>query len=137
MHIDWAVQLCNVSRSQLKTVLDAGRVRPALVQIERHPYQPRTDLVAFCHERGIRVVAHSPLSAPGLLEDPVVTEIADKRGLSPVEVILAWNVTQGVIPIPSGTKSAHVVGNLAAAGERLDAETCARIDELGRPDFER
>ena len=129
--------VCNVSRSQLETVLDTGRVGPALVQVERHPYQPRTDLVAFCHERGIRVVAHSPLSAPGLLDDPVVTEIADRRGRSPADVVLAWNVTQGVVPIPSSTNPAHIVGNLAAAGERLDPEACARLDGLEQPDFER
>jgi alcohol dehydrogenase (NADP+) len=129
--------VCNVSRAQLETVLDAGRVRPALVQIERHPYQPRSDLVAFCHERGIRVVAHSPLSAPGLLEEPVLTEIGDSQGLTPAGVVLAWNVTQGVVPIPSSTTPAHIVGNLGAAGERLDTETCARIDGLRRPGFER
>jgi len=129
--------ICNVSRGQLETVLDTGRVRPALVQVERHPYQPRTELVEYCHERGIRVVAHSPLSAPGLLEEPLLADIADATGLSPAGVVLAWNVTRGVVPIPSSTTPAHVVGNLAAAGQRLDAEACARIDDLERPDFER
>jgi len=129
--------VCNVSRAQVETVLDAGSVRPALVQIERHPYQPQTGLVEFCHERGIRVVAHSPLSAPGLLDEPVLTEIAESTGLSPAGVVLAWNVTQGVVPIPSSTTPAHVTENLAAAGERLDAEACARIDTLRQPDFER
>ena len=129
--------ICNVSRGQLETVLDAGRVRPALVQIERHPYRPRSELVAFCHERGIRVVAHSPLSAPGLLAEPLLAEIADSTGLTPAGVVLAWNVTRGVVPIPSSTTPAHVVANLAAAGKRLDAETCARIDGLREPDFER
>jgi len=129
--------VCNVSRDQLETIIDSGTVPPALVQVERHPYQPRTDLVEFCHERGIRVVAHSPLSAPGLLDEPVLTGIADATGLSPAGVVLAWNVTQGVVPIPSSTTPAHIVENLAAAGERLDAETCARIDGLRDPEFER
>jgi alcohol dehydrogenase (NADP+) len=129
--------VCNVSKAQLETVLDTASVRPALVQIERHPYQPRTDFVAFCHERGIRVVAHSPLSAPGLLDEPVLAELADATGLTPAGVVLAWNVTQGVVPIPSSTTPSHVVGNLAAAGQRLDAGACARIETLRQPDFER
>ena len=57
--------VCNVSRSQLETILDSGSIPPAVVQIERHPYQPQTDLVEFCHDRDIAIVAHSPLSAPG------------------------------------------------------------------------
>ena len=127
----------NVSRAQLETVLETGTVRPALVQIERHPYQPRADLVAFCHERGIRVVAHSPLSAPGLLEEPVLADVARDRDLSPAGAVLAWNATQGVVPIPSSTTPAHVVSNLAAAGERLSSAELARIDSLRDPSFER
>ncbi len=128
---------CNVSTAQLETVLATGTVRPALVQVERHPYQPQSDLVTFCHDRGIRVVAHSPLSAPGLLDEPVLSDIAQSRGLSPAGVVVAWNATQGVVPIPSSTKSAHVVSNLAAAGERLSEAEMARIDALRDPTFER
>jgi alcohol dehydrogenase (NADP+) len=135
----WAHSLgvCNVSRAQLETILDAGTVRPALVQIERHPYRPRRDLVSFCQEHGIRVVAHSPLSAPGLLDEPALADIATNRGLTPAEVVLAWNVTQGVVPIPSSTTATHIVGNLAAASERLSADECGRIENLRTPDFER
>ncbi|MDT3437899.1 aldo/keto reductase [Haloarcula sp. 1CSR25-25] len=129
--------LCNVSRAQLETVLETATVRPALVQVERHPYQPQSDLVEYCHDQGIRVVAHSPLSAPGLLDEPVLADIAEAYDCSPAGAVLAWNVTQGVVPIPSSTTPPHIVENLAAAGQRLDAEACARIDALQQPDFER
>jgi alcohol dehydrogenase (NADP+) len=129
--------LCNVSREQIERVLDRGTVRPALVQVERHPYRPRTDLVAFCHERGIRVVAHSPLSAPGLLDDPVLADIAAERGWSPAQVVLAWNVTDGVVPIPSSNTKEHVVANLRAASLRLDEDERERIATLEDPEFER
>ncbi|SEN67233.1 alcohol dehydrogenase (NADP+) [Halorientalis persicus] len=135
----WArtLGLCNVTREQVEAVLEAGSVKPAVVQVERHPYQPRTELVEFCHERGIRVIAHSPLSAPGLLDEPVLDEIAADRGLSPAAVVIAWNVTEGVVPIPSSNDEAHVVANLAAAGERLDPEARARIATLEDPEFSR
>ena len=135
----WARTLgvCNVSRAGLETVLEAGAVDPALVQVERHPYRPRNDLVEFCRERGIRVVAHSPLSAPGLLDEPVLSSIGAERGLSPAEVVIAWNASQGVVPIPSSTAESHVVSNLAAGSERLADDEIARIDALRDPDFER
>nr|WP_284731844.1 aldo/keto reductase [Halorientalis regularis] len=135
----WArtLGLCNVTREQVETVLEAGSVKPAVVQVERHPYQPRTDLVEFCHERGIRVIAHSPLSAPGLLDEPVLESVAAEHGLPPAAVVLAWNVTEGVVPIPSSNDQAHVVANLAAAGERLDAEARERIATLEDPEFSR
>ena len=128
---------CNVSRAQLRTILETGTVRPALVQVERHPYRPQSDLVEFCHERGIRVVAHSPLSAPGLLDEPALADIADAHDSSPAGIVLAWNATRGVVPIPSSTTREHIVSNLAAAGERLSASEMARVDALRDPSFER
>ncbi|WP_280586425.1 aldo/keto reductase [Halorubrum sp. Boch-26] len=135
----WArtLGICNVSRAQLETVLETGTVDPALVQVERHPYRPRNGLVEFCHERGIRVVAHSPLSAPGLLEEPALGEIAADRELSPAEVVVAWNASRGVVPIPSSTVESHVVANLAAGSVRLTDDELARIDALKDPTFER
>jgi alcohol dehydrogenase (NADP+) len=135
----WArtLGLCNVSVGEVETLLDTGTVRPALVQVESHPYRPRADLVSFCHERGIRVVAHSPLSAPGLLEEPVLRDIGEGLGLSPAGVVLAWHATRGVVPIPSSTTPAHVVANAAAAAERLPPEARARVASLRDPGFER
>ena len=129
--------LCNVSLDQLTTVVDVARVPPAVVQIESHPYQPRTALVRACHERGIRVMAHSPLSAAGLLGEPELVEIADARGVSPAAVVLAWNVERGVVPIPSSTDPQHIVDNLAAARLRLTDEERTRIGTLADPAFER
>jgi len=135
----WANTLgvCNVSRSQLRTILETGSIDPAVVQIERHPYKPQTELVEYCHERGIRVLAHSPLSAPGLLDEPVLAEIGSADGLSPAGVVLAWNVTTGVVPIPASNTDAHIVENLAAGAHRLTDEECARIERLRDPTFER
>ncbi|EMA44622.1 aldo/keto reductase [Halococcus morrhuae DSM 1307] len=129
--------LCNVSLDQLTTVIDVARVLPAIVQIESHPYQPRTALVNECHERGIRVMAHSPLSAPGLLSEPELLEIADANGVSPAAVVLAWHVERGVVPIPSSIDPQHIVDNLAAARCRLTDEEMARIETLADPAFER
>ena len=136
---DWARTLgvCNVSQTQLDTILETGSVEPAIVQIERHPYKPQTELVEYCHERGIRVLAHSPLSAPGLLDEPVLGEIATNSGLSPAGVVLAWSVTTGVVPLPSSTTDSHIVENLAAGAHRLTADECSRIAELREPTFER
>lgn len=129
--------VCNVDCGTLREVLSFARVPPAVVQVERHPYLPRENLVEFCHGRGIRVVAHSPLSAPGLLEEPALAEVAAARDATPAQVVLAWNVDCGVVPIPASTTPDHVVENAAAAGIRLDPEDAARIEDLADPEFER
>lgn len=83
------------------------------------------------------MIAHSPLSAPGLLSEPVLKEIAADHGVTPAAIVLAWQVDRGVVPIPSSTDSEHLVANLAAARLSLTDRERARIDELADPDFER
>ena len=129
--------ICNVDRGTLSRVVEFSRVPPAVVQVEHHPYRPRDDLVSWCHERGIRVLAHSPLSAPGLLDEPAVRETAAELGCSPAGAVLAWNVGRGVVPIPSSTDPDHVVENLAAAGHRLTTAGRERLAALEEPGFER
>jgi alcohol dehydrogenase (NADP+) len=132
-----SIGACNISLAQLETLLETGDVDPALVQVERHPYQPRDQLVSACHSQDIRVIAHSPLSAPGLLEESVLREIGHERDLSAAEVVIAWNTTRGVVPIPSSTTESHILGNLQGAATRLSSDECARIETLHNPDFER
>ncbi|MFC6939176.1 aldo/keto reductase [Salinirubellus sp. GCM10025818] len=129
--------VCNVTLPQLARLVDDARIPPSLVQVERHPYRPRTDLVRWCHRRGIRVVAHSPLSAPGLRSDPVIEAVAEEVDATPAEVVLAWNVRRGVVPIPSTTDPEHATSNLAAARHRLGADEMTRLDALAEPGFER
>ena len=129
--------VCNVDRATLSRLVGFARVPPALVQVECHPYRPQTELVSWCHERGIRVLAHSPLSAAGLLDDPVVRDVAADLGVSPAVAVLAWNVDRGVVPIPSSTDPAHVVENLTAAGRRLTESARDRLATLEDPEFER
>jgi alcohol dehydrogenase (NADP+) len=129
--------VCNVSTSQLEEITATARVQPALVQVESHPYLPRADLVRACHERGIRVVAHSPLSAPGLLDEPTLRDVAADHDASPAAIALAWQVGRGVVPIPSSVDPDHVVENLAAARLRLTDAERERVAALADPGFER
>jgi diketogulonate reductase-like aldo/keto reductase/predicted dehydrogenase len=129
--------ICNVDRETLADLVAFARVPPAIVQVACHPYRPRTELVEWCHERGIRVVAHSPLSVPGLLDDPVVTDVAAEMGVSPAAAIVAWHVSRGVVPIPASVDADHVVENLAAAQHRLPERARDRFAALEDPEFER
>jgi alcohol dehydrogenase (NADP+) len=131
------IGVCNVSVDQLETILDTARIPPAIVQVESHPYRPRTDLIATCHAEGIRVLAHSPLSAPGLLDDPVLSEVAAVHDTTPAAVGIAYHVDRGVVPIPASNDPDHIVANLAAARLELTDADRDRLATLEDPGFER
>lgn len=123
--------ICNVTLPQLAAVVDEARIPPALVQVESNPYAPRHALVRWCHRHGIRVIAHSPLSAE-LREDPVVRSVADRHEITPTTALLAWQVQRGVVPIPTTTEPEHATANLAAARRRLDERAMTQLDGLVR-----
>lgn len=93
-----AIGLSDVSLNELLPIYESARIKPAVVEVEAHPYLPETELLEFCKEKGIVLLAFAPLGhgmRPGLLEDPVITAIAAQVGKTPAQVLLAWAVQRG------------------------------------------
>ena len=129
--------ICNVSAAELEDLLALANVPPAVVQVKCHPYHRPAALLDTAHANGIRVMAHSPLSAPGLLQDETLRAVADAHDVSTAQVVLRWTVQRGVVPIPSSTDPDHVHANADVFDFALTEAEMARIDALHRPDFER
>ncbi|KNE60691.1 hypothetical protein AMAG_06054 [Allomyces macrogynus ATCC 38327] len=132
--------LCNVTVAMIGEILAVARIKPAVVQVEMHPYLPQDDLVEFCARHGIAVVAYSPLGSPGsifkddttpvLLRDPVVTAIAAKHAVEPAQILLSWSIQRGIKVIPKSTNPARLLTNLHP-DVPLDADDLARLATLG------
>jgi diketogulonate reductase-like aldo/keto reductase len=93
-----AIGLSDASLAQLSEVIGAARIRPAVIQIEAHPYLPQWELLEYCRREGVVLLAYAALGhgmKPRLLDDPIVVEIARRAGKTPAEVLLAWAVQRG------------------------------------------
>ena len=93
-----AIGLSDVSLHELLPIYESARIKPAVVQVESHPYLPETELLEFCKEKSIVFLAFAPLGhgmKPGLFEDPVISAIATRVGKTPAQVLLAWAVQRG------------------------------------------
>ncbi len=93
-----AIGLSDVVLEHLQLLYEAARIKPAVVQVESHPYLPQTELLDFCKEKGIALLAFAPLghgARPGPLEDPAVLAIARQASLTPAQVLLAWGIQRG------------------------------------------
>lgn len=92
------------------------------------------DLLPWCAERGLPVMAYTPLGGSRLLRDPTLARIAARHGCSAAAVALAWVRRSGtVIPIPEAGNPAHVAENAAALGLDLDADDLLAIDAAFPP----
>jgi aldehyde reductase len=93
-----AIGLSDIGLKQLLPIYESARIKPAVVQVESHPYLPETELLEFCKEKAVVFLAFAPLGhgmKPGLLEDPVISAIAARVAKTPAQVLLAWAVQRG------------------------------------------
>ncbi|MBB5637703.1 aldehyde reductase [Pedobacter cryoconitis] len=93
-----AIGLSDISLKELLPIYESARIKPAVVQVESHPYLPETELLEFCKEKGIVFLAFAPLGhgiKSGPLEDPVILSIAARVGKTPAQVLLAWALQRG------------------------------------------
>src|SRR5580704_1202000 len=93
-----AIGISDIGLDELKPIYEAARIKPAVVQVESHPYLPETELLGYCKEKGMVFLAFAPLGhgmKPGLLEDAVISAVASRVGKTPAQVLLAWAVQRG------------------------------------------
>ena len=143
-----AIGLSDISLDGLLPIYESARIKPAVVQVEAHPYLPETELLEFCRKHGIVLLAFAPLGhgiRPGPLEDPVVSAIAARTGKTPAQVLLAWAVQRGTALLTTPTTAARARENFDIATlpeDALDAinriTTRQRFNEVvktGSPGF--
>jgi diketogulonate reductase-like aldo/keto reductase len=109
-----AIGLSNVSLDALREVVAAARIKPAVVQVESHPYLPEWELLDYCRDHGIVLLAFAPLGhamTPNVLEDGVITSIANRVHASPAQVALAWAVQRGTAFLTTSTNSQRIQEN--------------------------
>jgi diketogulonate reductase-like aldo/keto reductase len=109
-----AIGLSDVGLEKVREVVAAARIRPAVVQVESHPYLPEWELLDFCREQGIVLLAFAALGhgmSPKMLDDPVITSIAQRVRKTPAQVALAWAVQRGTAFLTTSTKPANIQAN--------------------------
>ena len=93
-----AIGLSDVLLETLAPLYEAARIKPSVVQVESHPYLPQTELLEFCRQKGIVLLAFAPLghgTKAGPLQDPAVLAIAKQTSQTPAQVLLAWGIQRG------------------------------------------
>jgi diketogulonate reductase-like aldo/keto reductase len=109
-----AIGLSDVSLGQAREIFEAGRIKPAVVHVESHPYLPQWDLLDYCRENGIVFQAFAALghsSEPNLLEDPVITAIAKRVDKTPAQVLLAWAIQRGTALLTTSKTPSRIKEN--------------------------
>src|SRR5882762_2720493 len=125
-----AIGLSDITLDGLLPIWESARIKPAVIQVEAHPYLPETELLEFCKAKDIVFLAFAPLGhgmKPGPLEDPVVSAVAARIGKTPAQVLLAWAVQRGTALLTTPRTAARARENLDVSALPEDA-----FDEINR-----
>lgn len=119
-----AIGLSNVNLEKLREIVDAARIKPAVVEVEAHPYLPEWDLLDYCRKQGIVLLAFAALGhamEPRLLDDPAIVAIARRLERTPAQVALAWAVQRGTALLTTSVKPDRIRENFEVSALPEDA----------------
>lgn len=144
----YAIGLSDVGLEHLAEINRSARIRPAVVQVEAHPYLPQWELLEACREAGIVFLAFAVLGhsfEPKLLEDDVIKKVAAAVGKTTAQVCIAWALQRGTAILTTSTNADHIRESLdvspvpESAMEAIKAITTRyrfnKVVETGLPGF--
>ena len=136
------IGVCNYNSALVHDLMSYAKIKPAMLQIEAHPYLTQEPLIRLAKQYDIAVTAFSPLASKSyveidmaqesdnVLDEPKVTAIASALGKTPAQTILRWALQRGTSVIPKSTDPQHMRENLAITDFSLTEGQMNAISEL-------
>ena len=125
-----ALGLSNFLPYHAENIINNSRVFPAVAQIEFHAGHTQAFALNYYREKNILVQAWSPIGRGRVLNDELITELAAKYGISPVQVCLAFCLSEGVMPLPKASSTERLRENLQAVNITLEREDIMRLENM-------
>lgn len=127
-----AIGVSNFMIPHLKRLMENSRIKPMVNQVEFHPELVQPELLQFCKESHIQMEAWRPIMKGRVNEIPLLQELAEKYGKSPVQIVLRWDIQKGVVTIPKSVTPERIISNANIFDFELSAEDVLKIDQLDR-----
>ena len=127
-----AIGVSNFQPAHLDRIIAETGVVPSVNQIELHPRLQQPDLRRYHAERGIVTEAWSPLAKGGVLDDPVIADLAVKYDRTPAQIVLRWHLQLDNVVIPKSVTRSRIEENLDVFGFDLTGDDMGAIEPLDR-----
>ena len=127
-----AIGLSNFDQAQFASLTAGAHTKPAINQLETHPFLQETGQFDSLHVAGVRMEAWAPFAEGrnGLFTNPVLEQIGKKHGKSVAQTVLRWHYQRGIVAIPRSSNPDHRRENLAIFDFSLDADDMHKISAL-------
>jgi diketogulonate reductase-like aldo/keto reductase len=119
-----AIGLSDIDVEGTRNIVNTARIKPAVVEVESHPYHPQWDLHEYAKSEGIILLAFASLGhalEPRLLDDPLVVSTAERFGKTPAQVLLAWGIQRGSAVLTASVTPSRIRENFDVTALPEDA----------------
>jgi diketogulonate reductase-like aldo/keto reductase len=119
-----AIGLSDIDVEGTRRIVNTARIKPAVVEVESHPYHPQWDLHEYGKSQGIILLAFASLGhalEPRLLDDPLVVSMAQRFGKTPAQVLLAWGIQRGSAVLTASVTPSRIRENFDVTALPEDA----------------
>ena len=128
-----AIGLSDIDAEGTREIVDTARIKPAVVEVESHPYHPQWELHELCKTHGIVLLAFASLGhalEPRLLDDALIVSIAGRYGKTPAQVLLAWGIQRGTAVLTGSVTPSRIRENfdVTALPESAIQEISERLE---------
>ncbi|KAK0781817.1 hypothetical protein LTR91_013750 [Friedmanniomyces endolithicus] len=106
------------------------RIKPAVNQIEVHPFNTRSNLTAYCQQHDIVVEAYAPLARALRMKHPTIVSLAKKYGCTSGQLMVRWSLQHGYVPLPKSVRKERIIENSQVGGFEISAEDVKAMDGL-------
>ncbi|WP_077212496.1 aldo/keto reductase [Bacillus dakarensis] len=127
-----AIGVSNFQVHHLEELMKDAKVKPMVNQVEYHPRLTQKEVHTFCKNNGIQLEAWSPLMQGQLLNQSILIEMAKKHNKTVPQIILRWDLQNGVITIPKSTKEHRIMENSSVFDFNLSEADMERINSLNQ-----
>lgn len=125
-----AIGVCNFKIGHLEELKKIAKIMPMVNQIEIHPCKTQKDIIEYCTENNIQVVAWGPIMRGKIFSLPLMLDLAEKYNKSIAQITLRWHIQNGVIPIPKSSNEERIKANIDIFDFNLSNEDMKKIDSL-------
>lgn len=125
-----AIGVSNFKENHLKELMEEAEIFPMVNQVEFHPQLTQPELVTFCNENKIQIVAWGPLMQGQLDKYDLFNELSVKYNKTPAQIVLKWDIQQGIVTIPKSTNLERIKSNFEIFDFNLDKEDMEKISNL-------
>ncbi|WP_195469243.1 aldo/keto reductase [Clostridium sp. D43t1_170807_H7] len=129
-----SIGVCNFKIGHLEELKKTAEIMPMVNQVEIHPQSSKNDMLRYCEENNIQLVAWSPIMRGKLFSNELILGLAEKYKKTIAQIILRWHVQRGIIPIPKSSNEGRIKENLSIFDFELSNDDMSIIDSVNEGD---